>query len=87
MKKVVLGDDFGIAVECLSIDVRDRCWNASSTMNPIWTLENFGRRGWWKERDGWMGLLLVVYTIKCVKKEGYEQERAKFGEVGLENFF
>lgn len=39
----------------------------------------------WKERDGWMGLLLVVYTIKGAKKEGSEQERAKVGEVGLEN--
>lgn len=32
-----------------------------------------------------MGLLLVVYTIKGAKKEGSEQERAKVGEVGLEN--
>lgn len=37
MKKKVLGDDFGIiAMECLSIDARERCWNSSSAMNSIW---------------------------------------------------
>lgn len=56
MKKKVLGDDFGIAMECLSIDARDRCWNSSSAMNPIWTLENFGRR----EMVGWVCFLLCT---------------------------
>lgn len=75
MKKVVLGDDFGIAVECLSIDARDRCWNSSSTMNPIWTLENFGRREM-VEGERWLG----GFASCCVYYKGCEERRIRTGK-------
>lgn len=57
MKKV-LGDDFGIAMECLSIDARERCLNSSSAMNSTWGLggiwlDGFAASSCW-ELERWL---------------------------------
>ena len=58
MKKKVLEDNFGIAMECLSIDARERCWNSSSAMNSIWGLggiwlDGFAASSCW-ELERWL---------------------------------
>lgn len=36
MRKKVLGDDFGITIECWTIDSRDKCWISPPAMKSIW---------------------------------------------------